>query len=321
MLKRKWIFLSNTFYASTRESIKKALSLAQDHLAKLTANESDAAIATLKANYLLAHNSFVAAYNLLQSKLGLYKGKTQSTEEALEELSQVKINEWRAQVFGVFYEGTSDATAIFPRERRPFQQGTYEQRIEAVATLYTTLATYTAQPTLVTLSSNVQLYYNNLLAVRALQQNDEGSTDTLRENLRLAHINLCNALYSSLGGLMQKYAANTEAITDYFDLTLLRKSNLKVLQKFEGVLNASAVLNIGEIVAKAKLVRVTVINGGPFEAGFTEDGINYNGNTVTLAGPGSEEVDKEDFNTIGNSMLLRNQNGGAVCSYKVEILG
>lgn len=321
MTTTKWRYLINTFYSNTVKSIKKALSLAQDHLAKLTANESDAAIAALKALYLPAHNSFVTAYNLLQSKLGLYKGKTQSTEEALEELSLVKINEWRAQVFSVFYEGTSDATAIFPRDRGPFQKGTYEQRIEAVATLYTTLATYTAQPTLVALSSNVQLYYNNLLAVRALQQNDEGSTDTLRENLRLAHINLCNALYGSLGGLMQKYAANTEAITDYFDLTLLRSNNFKVLQKFEGVLNASEVLNIGEIVAKAKLVRVTVINGGPFEAGFTEDGINYNGNTVTLAGPGSEEVDKEDFNTIGNSMLLRNQNAGAVCSYKVEILG
>ncbi|MBK8658521.1 MAG: hypothetical protein IPN22_06525 [Bacteroidetes bacterium] len=84
----------------------------------------------------------------------------------MEELGKVKINEWRGPVFAVFPEGTDNATAIFPRDRQPFQSGTYDERIEAVNTLSLTLATYTAQPSLVALSASVQAYYLTLSGAR-----------------------------------------------------------------------------------------------------------------------------------------------------------
>ena len=321
MSNRKWIFLSNTFFVQTQESMKNALSLAQDHLAKLTASESDATIATLKANYLPAHNNFVTAYNLLQSKLGLYKGKTQTTEEALEELSQVKINEWRGQVFPIYNEGTANATAIFPQGRRPFQQGTYEQRIEAVAALYNTLATFTTEPALINLGDIVQSYYNNLLAVRALQQNDEGSTNVLRENLRLAHINLCNALYANLGGLMQKYATNTDAIAGFFDLSLLRDTGLEVLTNIEGNIEPNAMLNLGLLPDEGTVIRFENKTDVPLEIGLSENGTTYSGNTTTLGSAGTIEIKIADLNSVGNLILLRNQSNSVTGSYKVQVLG
>jgi hypothetical protein len=321
MSNRKWIFLSNTFFVQTQESMKNALSLAQDHLAKLTASESDATIATLKANYLPAHNNFVTAYNLLQSKLGLYKGKTQTTEEALEELSQVKINEWRGQVFPIYNEGTANATAIFPQGRRPFQQGTYEQRIEAVAALYNTLATFTTEPALINLGDIVQSYYNNLLAVRALQQNDEGSTNVLRENLRLAHINLCNALYANLGGLMQKYATNTDAIAGFFDLSLLRDTGLEVLTNIEGNIEPNAMLNLGLLPDEGTVIRFENKTDVPLEIGLSENGSTYSGNTTTLGSAGTIEIKIADLNSVGNLILLRNQSNSVTGSYKVQVLG
>jgi hypothetical protein len=322
MKKRKWPYLINTFYVNTVDSIKKALSLSQDHWAKLLANQGDADILAIKNYFQPFLDSFLAAYNQLQSRLGIYKGKTQTFEETLEELEKVKINLWRGKVFVVFPEGTADATAIFPQGRKPFQKGTYEQQVAAVQTLAETLATYTSQPSLIALSSEVAAYYIIISGARALQQTDEGSTETLRSNLKQAHVNLCNALYANLGSLMFKYAATPLVIENYFDLTLLRENEKdKVLSSVEGTIAAGAFANLGLLPTGAKRIRITIINGGPLEIGLSTDGTAFNGNTATISGIGSETIEIEDLNSIGSIILLRNQSATVLGSYKVEILG
>jgi hypothetical protein len=245
MTMRPWIFLINTFYVNTVESIKKALTLTLDHLAKLTANEADAEILAIKTAYLPLHDAFILAYNQLQSKLGLYHGKTQTFEEMLEELSKTKINEWRGTVFNIFPEGTANATAIFPQDREPFQKGTYDQRVEAVHTLSTTLATYTTQASLVALSAVVMAYYLTLTGARALQQTDEGSVETLRSNLKAAHKIMCDGLYRNLGKLMAKYAETPLVVANYYDLTLLREVGDES-QVFNGSITANTIISLTE---------------------------------------------------------------------------
>jgi len=227
MAKQIWMFLINTFLVNTTKSMKKALSLTIDHLAKLTANEIDAEIAAMKAAFLPYHLAFVQSYNQLNSKLGIYKGATMSTEQMLQELKDVTLNAWRGKVFNIYPEGTVNAMAIFPQGRKPFNNGTYEQRIEAVGSLYQTLITYTTVPELVTLAGEVLIYYNLLLGTRALQQNDEGSVKVLRTNLKVVHGVLCVWLFRNLGLLIAKYAENPALVLNYFDTTLLRKTSDK----------------------------------------------------------------------------------------------
>ena len=259
MTTRPWIFLNNTFYSNTAKSMKNALSLTQDHLAKLTANETDADILAIKTGYLPVHNAFITANNQLDSKLGIYKGKTQTLEEMMVELSRVKINEWRGPVFAVFPEGTDNATAIFPRERQPFQSGTYDERIEAVNSLSLTLATYTTQPTLVALSATVQAYYITLSGARALQQSNEGTVATLRTNLKAAHVLMCEGMYKNLGLLMAKYYQTPDTIADYFDLTLLRNTGGGETIVLDGNINSTQVLNLNGQIDDNNIDENTVI--------------------------------------------------------------
>ena len=254
-----WKFIVNTFYSRTFQSMKNALSLTQDHLAKLTANETDADILAIKTAYLPLHTAFITANNQLDSRLGIYKGKTQTFEEMLEELSKVKINEWRGQVFAVFPEGTDNATAIFPRDRQPFQSDTYDERVEAVNTLSLTLATYTAQPSLVALSASVQAYYLTLSSARALQQNNEGTVATLRTNLKEAHLLMCQGMYKNLGLLMAKYYQNPETIADYFDLTLLRDTGGTEPIVLDGNINSTQVLNLNALLPDANVDENSVL--------------------------------------------------------------
>jgi hypothetical protein len=222
MATRPWHYLSNSFLSATEESFKKALSLTNDHLAKLTANEADPDILVMKTDYLPLHDTFVTVHNQLASKEGIYSGKTKTMEELLDDLSQTHINTWRGVVFAVFPEGSNDAQAIFPNDRKPFQKGTYDKRIEAVDSLRMTLETYTTHPTLVTLAGTVGSFYIVLTGARALQQTDEGSVATLRGNLKAAHRNMCIGMYRTLGRLMAKFAATPEVINNYWDLKLVR---------------------------------------------------------------------------------------------------
>jgi hypothetical protein len=247
MATKPWKFLINSFYAQTFDTFKNALSLTNDHLAKLTAAEADPDILSIKTNYLPAHNTFITCINQLESKQGIYHGKTQNFEEMLEELAKTRINLWRGKVFAVFPEGSADAHAIFPRDRAPFQSDTYDQRVENVESLSLTLATYTGEPTLVTLSSEVHAYYLTLTGARALQQTDEGSVDILRSNLREAHVILCNGLYKNLGLLMAKYYTNPVRVADYFDLTLLRTTGDEPI-RVRGTVNSGQVLNINSLM-------------------------------------------------------------------------
>lgn len=254
-----WKFVVNTFYSRTFQSMKLALTLTQDHLAKLTANETDLDILAMKTDYLPLHTAFVTTNNQLDSKLGIYKGKTQTFEEMLEELGQVKINEWRGQVFAVFPEGTDNATAIFPRDRQPFQSGTYDERVEAVNALSLTLNTYTLQPTLIALAGTVQAYYLTLSGARALQQTNEGSVATLRTNLKAAHLLMCQGMYKTLGLLMAKYYQAPETITDYFDMSILRSSAEDEPLVLEGNINSTQVVNLNGQIEDADIDETTVI--------------------------------------------------------------
>jgi hypothetical protein len=151
-------------------------------------------------------------------------------------------------VFAVFPERSSGARAIFPLERRPFQEGTYQQRIEAVHTLSTTLADYTTKPTLVALSAVVLAYYTTMSSVRALQETDEGSTATLRTNLKTALRLLCVALYRDLGLLMAKFAETPLVVADYFDVPMLMRHEDDLTIDLGGNILTGTILNLNPLI-------------------------------------------------------------------------
>ncbi|MES2622433.1 MAG: hypothetical protein V4615_16395 [Bacteroidota bacterium] len=329
MATRPWIFLMNTFFTNTVESIKNALSLTNDHLAKLTANEADAEILAIKTIYLPLHTAFITAYNHLDAKLGIYHGKTVTFEEMLEELAKEKINEWRGQVFAIFPEQTANAQAIFPQDRQPFQSGTYDQRVEAVSALSERLGTYTAQPTLVTLSIAVLAYYTTLTGARALQQTDEGSVATLRTNLKTMHRILCNGLYRNLGKLMAKYAETPLTVADYYNLSLLRDTGDEE-EILNGTIPANTVIapidyqSSGFNFPSTTVVRLknTSTNGSNliFYPSNTQDGLPGAGTEYFLNA--GQTLDKT-FAELGSEgflfLCIYNQNAMAA-SWEIEIL-
>jgi hypothetical protein len=95
----------------------------------------------------------------------------------------------------------------------------------------------------------------------------------------------------------------------------------EVLASYEDILAALAIINLGLLASGATQLRITVVEGGPLEFGLSMDGTTFNGNTTTIAGPGTETIFIVNIASSGNLILVRNQNISLQGKYKVEVLG
>src|SRR3972149_8629704 len=213
---RFWI---NPFLSVTEDSYKKALSLGQDHKAKLLANQADPEIAGLYTSFDPVLQSYLNADQNLEAVLGNYKGKTQTVEELFALMNNEKLAYWEGQVFFVYPKGTPSATAIFPQNKKPFQEGTYEQRIQSIKVLGDKCA---LDPALAAVSVNMLAFYPQIESARLLQQSDgEGNAETMRTLREAARVLLCQEMYGNMGMLMHKYRTNPITVGNYFDMTIL----------------------------------------------------------------------------------------------------
>jgi len=216
-------FFMNPFLSVTRYSYKKTLTLGVDHKAKLIYRQADPVVAALLATYGPVLDAYMTVDSNLNALLGGYKAKTQTVEELFEVLSNEKLPYWEGQVFYFYPLGTAGATDIFANKRKPFNDGTYEQRIQAIRTLGEKCA---VTLNLAAVSANILAFHTQIESARLMQQSDGEAAVAAQRTLReTARILLCNELYGNMGMLMHKHRENPVAVGDYFDMELLRTND------------------------------------------------------------------------------------------------
>jgi hypothetical protein len=231
-MERQWIFLINTFLVNTRNSFKLALTLFEDTYAKLAADaEHDADVAVMYNDFKPFYIAYRDLYAQKQSTLGIYEGETLNFETLLSEMP-TQVRRWEGQVRALFIEDSPEERAIFPNKRNPFLQGTYEQRVSAVETLFFTLSKY---PALSAVANMVETFYNRLEATRLTQQKQEGQSSKIGSLLEKQHLITCQEMYGVLGRLMYKFRYEPQRIADYMEIGLLRsKSGTGSIAAFKG---------------------------------------------------------------------------------------
>jgi hypothetical protein len=215
-------FFINPFLRATQASYKKALSIGEDHKAKLLNLQADPEIAAMLLTYTPILQAYKTADLNLQSAEGTYEGKTQTVEELFDKLNTEKLPYWEGQIRSVYYEGTPEETSLFPDKRKPFQSGTYEQRISAIKVLGDKCA-LDANVIISGVSVNILAFHTQIEGARVLQQSQgEAAVAALRNLRETARVLLCQELYGNMGTLMHKHRANPLVIDQYFDLSYLR---------------------------------------------------------------------------------------------------
>lgn len=197
------------------------LTLATNHEGKLTANQADPVVAAILAVFTAILQSYRATDINLRSALGFYKGETQSVESMFKQLTEVVLPAWEGQIFYYYPKGTSTATQLFPQNHTPFNSGTYESRIQAIATL---ALGCNALPNLGPISVIITAFHVQISSARALQLSDgEGKVELLRDLRETARVTVCQHMYGNLGLLMNHHRTDPLEVNRYFDFSLLRK--------------------------------------------------------------------------------------------------
>ncbi len=219
-MKRLWSYLINTFEVNTRQSKKKMLDFANDHDARLSNYLTDPVILAL---YTVFHAQLLNYRSLMSKRTavgGSQKSLTQELTSLLLQLRTTWIAFWEGKVRNFFPEGSVQDTAIFPNKRKPFYEGGYDQRINAVQALKDSMEPY---PQLADTMADVEEKYDLLDAAREVQRQKKSAVGANADLLEKSRKELANLMYKHLGTFMAMHYTNPTEVEKYFDLPMLRK--------------------------------------------------------------------------------------------------
>jgi hypothetical protein len=305
-------YLGNRFETSTRNNKKRMLTASTDTDAKLSAQQmSDPEIAMLFALFHPVFVLFAQLYASWLSALGVYKGETLRLKNKMKELSKQKIKEWEGAVQALYIEGSEEYIILFPQKRKPFQTGTYEQRLAAVEGLGERLAAY---PALLVLKTAVDVFATDLRNIRLVQQQKEQLADTASANLESQRVQLAVIFYGVLGFLMFKFRAEIVRVDDFIDFALLKsKGSDNAPTIFEREIPANSVDNITGDYAATQKFEVEVLEGsGAYIYTADSPTQTYTGQGV-FKGPGAPQIyTVDELGGLRKRLNVHNQTGSMV---------
>jgi hypothetical protein len=218
MYKRAWIYIQNPFATATQANYRLAVTVSTYTDAALNAARADAAILALYTPYHTLHQALVSAYDTWLAQANSQQGNTLNLTQLLDQ-STAKINDWDLAIQNVYRRGTPQYKAILPNGHAPFQQGSQTSRMAAFKALGINLAGIAA---LATTKTAVDAYYTLLDTANTTQKGSKTTTNSYSTAVEAARLAACDGLYVVLGGLMQKFYADTSRIGDFMDLENIR---------------------------------------------------------------------------------------------------
>ncbi len=219
----KWLYSRNPFDSRTKGSFKRMDSISSDTDSKLEAHTLDEGIMTLYSYfhpYRVAYNQKYIDWLLVK---GNYKNCTLQFVNLIDLLKKDKIDFWDISIQQFYRKTTERYAAIFPDKRKPFINGAYDQRIDAVGALILRIGD---DGQLLSIKADIQNIYDNLVTLRNQQQQKEGLLKSASNALEIERQNCAIALFSVYGGLVRLYPDKAELkLPEFFEISYLRSKS------------------------------------------------------------------------------------------------
>ena|ERR1051325_4787606 len=220
-MSRPWKFSENTFDVMTRKSNNRMFTIGWRTDERLAAKLPDPEFQIIYNDYHPVWVSYHGIYNSFDMNEAYRISNTLNFETEIGRMKEM-LALFEGKVRNIYPEGTPTEVRYFPNKRKPFYEGTYLERIDAVKILGDKMAD-DPNPSLAAYAPTVLSYFNTLDAALELQLRREGkvrNSSSARKNARKL---LAEALYGVLGRLMFIHRTNPKRIADYFDVSLLRQ--------------------------------------------------------------------------------------------------
>jgi hypothetical protein len=219
MVMRTWSYLINTFLSVTEGSYRLCKKIGDYSVNALQAQAADPFFQGLLAQLQPQVTAFNTLYASWKQQLGAQKGKTSALNIELKTLQGEKIGKWDILIQVVYPQNSPQYMGILPNRRKPFQQGSQEDRIAAVAALSGAL---TGIQQLNGVKSDVDGFLATLTNAFNLQKQNLSTTDVDSTALDAARVEVCVALYGILGLLMHHFRTHPEDADNYFATESIR---------------------------------------------------------------------------------------------------
>jgi hypothetical protein len=220
-MKRTWIYLINTFLVVTKNSFVLAQKILQFHLNALSLVSTDVFYKPLYDKFKPIADSFDKAFTNWKVADTTQQSFTQKLINLIDDLSKNQIESWDVDIQVLYKKKTNEYKALLPKMRKPFQNGTQLERLQAVRTLSVLLE---KEPKLTEVKKSVDAFLDSFDTLYETQKQSIQATDKLVPVLEAIRVKICVELYRNLGLLMAHFAETPEDAGVYFPLAFLRPS-------------------------------------------------------------------------------------------------
>ena len=218
MAKKAYGLFVNRFEVVTRGSNTVASYLFKQHIDSLYADSATVPIAMTCYNRANPKYLIYSAGNITHSsQTGKQSGNVLSMSNILLDMP-THVDDWEAKIKAVYKADTPEFKALFSKGKKPFNSGSQQKRVDAVATLLATIGT---DASLAAVKILVQAFYDTMLAAFGTKDVSKETTKTDSKATEKARIDMCNVMEGNYGLILDEFQDEPTLGAKYFDETYM----------------------------------------------------------------------------------------------------
>ena len=209
-----WNLFVNFFLNATKGNFTKALKMSKFHFDALTAKSpGNVFVQGLLTYFTPFHQAMQNADNARKAQSGGQHGTVVTFESLLSQMT-TNVNSWDANIQTHYAKGSGTYSALFPRGHYPFSEGSQADQVQAVKVLIDTIGSDAA---LASVKATIQTYYTALKNAFDAKDQSKQNTDTMNAAEIVAWQNMCTAMLSNYGKIIDHYSSSPQDGAQFFD--------------------------------------------------------------------------------------------------------
>jgi|GEM_PF-980279 len=220
MATQTWIRSENFIDKSTEDNCLLARDIFNEITVSLLAGIADADILEYYEFFLPYNTDYRSSFLKWSVLISGSPGNTLGVKQLVEQLRGTEIQKWDVAVQHFYSRDTSTYLKLFPKFRKPYQNGAVEIRKKTVETLISAIGD---DANLVSLKSDVQTFFDLLTAAIDKQEGQFKAIVTATTELEEARFAAAEASMYVYGKLVSKYYKTLKVIENYFPVDMLQR--------------------------------------------------------------------------------------------------
>jgi len=290
-------FFKNHFNSSqvSDDNLRK---FAEDHLQRLTANNTGNQYASLLADTQVLYDDFNTIIKKEDQTFSQQQGKTLTTDNVISDFVQM-VSRKEGAVRSEFGKDSPEYQEFFPNGLSEYHQVSKANAEMLMERMKNAGQLYVAQlgQNFVTIFDT---FFNNYIAARQQQLQTIAKVGALKSDAEIAREKLTNQLMRNLLIISADFIGYTDRLDDYFDQSIIRRVNSKNDGTVVSLAPANSITNIeSQGLTQTTEITFNNLSNVPLRIGMSSDNVSLPANIGLTIAPNATEV--TTISSLGNA--------------------